>query len=158
MAPEVEPLTMYGTDAALPQLDWSWARERLVDAPIYWVSAAGATLPHPRPVWGVWRDDDVLALSIGTPANRRRLESGSEAVVHLESGLDVVIVEGRGAGVNGDTDGDAVSTYNAKYEWDYDVEQYGPLTLVAPDAVLAWRSAGYAGRDGFVAASRFRFS
>lgn len=158
MAPEVEPLRMYGTDATLTELTWSWTREQLEAAPIYWVSAAGGTAPHPRPVWGVWRADDVLALSIGTPENRRRLEDDPGVVVHLESGLDVVIVEGRRVGADSDQQSAAIAAYDAKYDWEYDLEQYGPLTLVAPDVVLAWRSAGYAGRDGFVEGSRFRFS
>lgn len=158
MAPEVEPLQMYGTASTLPPLDWSWARDRLVAAPTYWVAAGGGAVPHPRPVWGVWRDDDVLAVSIGTPANRRRLEHDPHVVVHLDGSLDVVILEGRRVGDDPDPAGDAISAYDRKYDWDYDVDQYGPLTLFAPDVVVAWRAEGFAGRDGFVAASRWRFS
>jgi hypothetical protein len=48
--------------------------------------------------------------------------------------------------------------YDKKYDWRYDVDVYGPLTAIAPVTVLAWRSAGWAGRDGFKASGRWRFT
>jgi Pyridoxamine 5'-phosphate oxidase len=148
---------MYGQISDLPRVEWEWVRSRLVDAPTYWVAAsATAGTPHPRPVWGVWTDDDRLALSIGTPTTRRRLAADPRLAVHLDSGIDVVIVDGVVEGSDDGSGDSAVVAYDAKYDWAYDVEQYGPLTVVAPDVVVAWRSEGPAGRDGFSAASRWR--
>ena len=50
-----------------------------------------------------------------------------------------------------------LTAYDAKYDWSYDVEQYGLFTRVEPDFVMAWRAAGPAGRDGFRQAGRWRF-
>lgn len=157
MAPSVEPVRMYGSTSDLPLLEWGPTRHRLVDAGTYWVVAAGAGMPHPRPVWGVFRDDDVLALSIGTPTTRRRLERDPRVSVHLDSGVDVVVLEGMARGRDDAADGAAIRAYDAKYDWSYDVDELGPLTLVVPEVVIAWRSDGWAGRDGFAAAARFRF-
>ena len=52
-------------------------------------------------------------------------------------------------------DDPVVRAYVEKYERPYDVAEYGPLTVVAPERVLAWRSGGWAGRDGFTAVGRW---
>ncbi|MFZ6004662.1 MAG: hypothetical protein ACOYXM_12120 [Actinomycetota bacterium] len=85
----------------------------------------------------------------------RSLEGNPEVTVHLDSGTDVVIVEGR---VSGLTEApDLLDRYNRKYGWTYTIEQYGPLTTIAAKTVMAWRSAGWAGRDGFQRTGRWRF-
>ncbi|CAN5657968.1 hypothetical protein BH24ACT5_BH24ACT5_19960 [soil metagenome] len=55
------------------------------------------------------------------------------------------------------SDSQLLNAYNAKYDWDYMVDEYGPFTLVEPAKVIAWRSAGWAGRDGFQATGRWTF-
>jgi hypothetical protein len=60
--------------------------------------------------------------------------------------------------VVGRTDSEGLyAAYNAKYEWNYTTEEYGPLTTVVPTTAFAWRSAGWAGRDGFQETGRWRF-
>jgi hypothetical protein len=157
MAPTVEALRMYGATSDLPLLEWDATRAQLAVAGTYWVVAASSGMPHPRPVWGVLGDDDVLALSIGTPMTLRRLALDPRVSVHLDSGVDVVIVEGRVRGADDATERAAIRAYDSKYDWSYDVEQYGRLTLLVPDVVVAWRSEGWAGRDGFAAGARYRF-
>jgi hypothetical protein len=66
-----------------------------------------------------------------------------------------VIVEGSAAGSAADSH--LVDAYNAKYDWNYTVDEYGPFTLVEPAKVIAWRSTGWAGRDGFQATGRWVF-
>jgi hypothetical protein len=105
-------------------------------------------------VWGVWHGD-ALHLSVGSRVLARQLEVGMPVAAHLDSGTDVVIVEGTVAGAA--SGADLVAAYDAKYRWNYRVEEYGPLTTVIPSVVLAWRSGGWAGRDGFQATGRFRF-
>ena len=77
-------------------LPWGWAVEQLVASRNYWVCTTRPDgRPHAAPVWGLWADD---ALYFGTdPASRkgRNLAENPELVVHLESGDDVVILEGR---------------------------------------------------------------
>jgi hypothetical protein len=154
MTPVGGRLTMYGSAADLDPIEWGWVADQFAAAGIYWIVAATSDHPAARPVWGVWWEARLL-LSIGSPRVRGAVGDGTPVTVHLGSGLDVVIVEGTVAGTTGE--GAALAAYDAKYDWDYDLEQYGPLTVVAPRKVMAWRSAGRAGRDGFRAAGRWMF-
>jgi hypothetical protein len=155
MEPDAEPLTFYGAPTDRPQLEWSWVQQALETAGTYWVIASGQRAPHPRPVWGVWINS-TLALSLGSPTLSRRLEVAPAVTVHLDSGTDVVIIEGQVAELSGASE--IVAAYQAKYDWHYDLEQYGPFKVVSPTIVRAWRSSGWAGRDGFQTAGRWRFA
>ena len=145
---------MYGEEATAGSLDWSWVEAQLTDAGAYWTVTTGLGHPHPRPVWGVW-SSSTLHLSVGSPRLAADLGAGGPVTVHLGSVTDVVIVEGRSTGPS--TDAEVLAAYNAKYEWEYTVAEYGPLTVVAPTKVIAWRSAGWAGRGSFRQTGRWRF-
>ena len=86
-----QALRMYGVVSDLDPVPWEWVEAQLTDAPTYWVVPAGH--PHPRPVWGVWVDGE-LHLSIGSLVVSRALRDDPAVAVHLDSGVDVVIVEG----------------------------------------------------------------
>lgn len=146
---------MYGEPSRLAALDWAWVDAELRTAGTYWVTAGGGGHPHPRPVWGVW-SGELLHLSIGSPVVARLLDQDPTVTVHLDSGTDVVIVEGAAVGPVDDTA--VLRAYDDKYDWTYTIEEYGPLTGIAPTRALAWRSAGWAGRGGFQQAGRWRFS
>jgi Pyridoxamine 5'-phosphate oxidase len=78
------------TEGTLP---WSHATERLERAKNYWIGTAGADgRPHAVPVWAVWLDE-ALYFGVG-PRSARNLEANPRVTVHLESGDDVVILEG----------------------------------------------------------------
>lgn len=105
-------------------------------------------------VGGVWVDDQ-LHLSIGSPTDSRELDNGRLLTIHLDSSNDVVIIEGS---VRGPTDDpDLSQLYAAKYDWNYRVAEYGPLTTVVPSKAIAWRTAGWAGRDGFQQSGAWTF-
>ena len=148
-----ETLLQYAQPSARPGLEWAWVEPQLTDAGTYWVSTGTDRHPHPRPVWGVWVDD-MLHLSIGSP-KLAEAASGTPTTVHLDSGTDVVIVEGVIDAKAADPA--IIAAYDTKYAWTYDVGSYGPLTSIRPHVVLAWRSAGWAGRDGFTATGRWRW-
>jgi hypothetical protein len=117
-------------------LPWSWADEQLASARNYWVSTVG---PHASPVWGLWEDGGLL-FSCGSGSRKARdLARDPRLVVHLESGDDVVIVEGA-AEPAAATEAD-VEEYERKYA-------YRPAAgegwyRVVPARVLAWREADY---------------
>ena len=76
-------------------LPWSWAVERLEQARNYWFSTTRPDgRPHAMPAWAVWLDG-VLYFE-GSPETRRarNVTANPHLVVHLESGDEVVIVEG----------------------------------------------------------------
>ena len=153
MKPTTETLTMYGAPSTSEPLEWIWVERQLERAGAYWIVPAGDP-PHPRPVWGVWAGDR-LHLSVGSPEIARRLQDRADVVVHLGSSTDVVIVDGIVTGWT--TDADLVAAYDTKYDWSYTVDEYGPLTTIAPTRIVAWHSAGWAGREGFRATGRWRF-
>lgn len=147
-------MRMYGQTSDLAPLDWSWVSEQLGRSGTYWVVPRSDEHPHPRPVWGVWLDL-TLRLSIGSPVLARSMVADPVVTVHLDSGTDVVILEGQMVGTNRSLE--AVAAYDVKYDWSYDIDEYGPFTAVAPETVIAWRSAGWAGRDGFQQGGRWTF-
>jgi len=154
MDPTYRPLRLYGEPSTLAPLEWSWVDAQLLASGTYWVTAPGGTHPHPRPVWGCWHLDRII-LSVGSPVIRRLAGVGTPVTVHLDSGTDVVIVEGVIAGA---TDApDVLDAYNRKYDWAYSVADYGPLMTIRPQTVLAWRAAGWAGRESFVATGRWTY-
>jgi hypothetical protein len=117
-------------------LPWSWAEERLAGAHNYWVSTAG---PHASPVWALWLDD-ALVFSCG-PRSRKARELGRDPriVVHLESGAEVVIVEGEAEAISAD---DAViDAYERKYGFRADPAE--GWYRVRPRRVLAWTEADF---------------
>jgi Pyridoxamine 5'-phosphate oxidase len=115
---------------------WGWVEERLVPAHNYWVSTVG---PHASPVWAVW-DDGSLVFSCGASSRKARdLARDHRIVVHLESGAEVVIVEGTAEKIE-PTSG-LIDAYSAKYgPTDPGV---GDWYRVTPQRVLAWREEDY---------------
>lgn len=143
---------MYGEPASVEELEWAWVDEQLSDAAAYWTTTAGSGHPHPRPVWGIWLDR-LLYLSIGSPILAAELDTGRAVTVNLSSVNDVVIIEGLSVGPADEEN--LIAAYNHKYDWNYTVEEYGPLTGITPIKVMAWRSSGWAGRGGFQSAGRW---
>lgn len=127
-----------GPEGLLP---WSHAAERLERARNYWlVTATPEGRPHATPVWGVWVDG---ALYIdGHPASRwaRDLASNPTVVVHLESGDDVVIVEGTAEDLVTDSQLGTriVDAWNAKYGRLAPEPVTSGLFCLRPHAVRAW--------------------
>ncbi|MGH2530761.1 MAG: pyridoxamine 5'-phosphate oxidase family protein [Thermomicrobiales bacterium] len=81
-------------------LPWSHAVERLAAAKNYWVATAdGEGQPHAIPVWGAWVDG-TLYFGAG-PRSARNLAENPAVCIHLESGNDVVIIQGRAEVVHG---------------------------------------------------------
>lgn len=140
-------LRLYGAVGDEAALAWSWVEQQLAGAGTYWIVASTPGHPHSRPVWGIWYQEQ-LHLSIGSPSLLQVIRTGSAVTAHLDSGTDVVIVEGFST-PTAPTPAEVIEAYNQKYDWHYQVAQHGHLIRVAPAKVLAWRTAGWAGRDGF---------
>jgi hypothetical protein len=142
-----EVLRLYGARSDRALLEFSWVEDQLAGAATYWVVARSEGHPHPRPVWGLWFEQR-LHLSLGSPSLLRATRREPAVTVHLDSGTDVVIVEGLVAPA-ARTPTAVLQAYDSKYDWEYDASRYGQLTVVVPTKVLAWRTAGWAGRDSF---------
>jgi hypothetical protein len=121
-------------------LDWSWAAERLTVARNYWiVTSAADGRPHAAPVWGLWLDD---ALVFGTSPESRKgknLIRDPRVVVHLESGDEVVILEG--SIERGPIDDRIADIYKTKY--DFRPEPGEGWFWLRPAVALAWLESDY---------------
>lgn len=82
-------------DTADGLLDWQYLDEQLQRARNYWVATTRPDgLPHVAPVWGLWFDERFYFSTDATSRKARNLSATAWAAVHLESGDDVVILEG----------------------------------------------------------------
>jgi PPOX class probable F420-dependent enzyme len=137
-------------------LDWSWAIDRLAQARNYWISTTRPDgRPHAMPVWGVWLDDAFYFSSAPTSRKARNLEANPAVVVHLESGDEVVILEGRAEQVVDEGLLQRVSDdYTGKYEFEVTFTAEGRgLVSVRPQVAYAWRE-----QDFPATATLFRFA
>ena len=127
-------------------LPWSWAMERLEASRNYWVATVRSDgRPHVMPVWGVWQDG---AFFFGTNPNSRKarnLQANPRTVVNLESGDEVVVLEGDMVEVTEADDlrriGDALS---AKYGFQMDMAEMGAAAFrMGPQVAFGWTEANF---------------
>lgn len=86
----------YGIDPSQEGLlPWSWVSEQMARSRNYWISSTRPDgRPHVAPVWGVWLDDVLYFSTDRSSRKSRNLAVNPRVVVHLESGDEVVILEG----------------------------------------------------------------
>lgn len=126
-------------------LDWSHVTERMTAAQNYWICTVSPDArPHATPVWGLWLDDKLYFGGGATTKRSRNLAENPAVTVHLESGSDVIILQGEAVPL---TNPDKELTVRLA---DLSAEKYGyrpkpedyeaPGTFVfAPKVVLAWK-------------------
>ena len=129
-------------------LPWDHVVERLTVSRSYWICTSRPDgRPHAIPVWGLWLDQAVCFSTDPKSRKGRNLAERPEVVVHLESGDDVVIVEGIASRV---TDPRVLErfadAYDAKYSHRPDPTNpdFG-FYRVEPSVVLAWLEADFPG-------------
>ncbi|MDP8908435.1 MAG: pyridoxamine 5'-phosphate oxidase family protein [Chloroflexota bacterium] len=109
-------------------LPWAHVVVRLERAENYWLATSRPDgRPHVTPVWGVWVEDALYFDGIPTALWARNMARNPAVTVHLESGVDVVILEGSGEDVM--TVADRALASQIVRQWD---AKYGRLT---PDPV-----------------------
>jgi hypothetical protein len=131
----------YGiTDEEEGMLPWSWAAERLEASHNYWVATASSRHgPAAKPVWGLWWDG-IFAFSTGERSRTARdLADDPRVVVHLESGDEVVVLEGSVEVVEGGAE--ISDAYDAKYS--VRVPEGSSWYCVRPRRAFAWREQDY---------------
>ena len=126
------PKTMKGV------LPWSHAVERLEKSQNFWIGTVGeGGKPHSMPVWGVWVYDTLYFG--GGPQTRwsRNLADNPKVAVHLESGSDVVILEGVVGRISDPAD-PRITRIDDAYEAKYKMRHGVPLWVLRPQVVFAW--------------------
>ena len=139
IVPELSQPRMFGDYVGSASLPWGWATERLSRARNYWIATTRPTgQPHSRPVWGVWLDT-TFYFSTGSLATQN-LTAQPAITIHLESGSEVVIIEGVAQQLSDRSLLEqVVSLYNQKYNWDLDPKQLpGPFYAVRPQVAFGW--------------------
>lgn len=132
-----------GPDDLLP---WEWTEARLVDARNYWVvTSDGDGQPHAMPVWGIWLAGGLLFSTARRSRKALNLSGNPKIVIHLESGDEVVVIEGEAREVaDRSVLREYVDAYQAKYALKPDVDQAGTVNFeVRPRTVFGWSEADY---------------
>ncbi|MGE0598164.1 MAG: pyridoxamine 5'-phosphate oxidase family protein [Dehalococcoidia bacterium] len=129
-------------------LEWVWAEERLVSAANYWISTVRPDgRPHVTPVWGVWHEGAFYFDGSDQTRRMKNIAVNPEIAVHLESGDEVVIVEGSAASEAVPPErglaARLAALYTAKYAaYDYSPEpdqwDAGGLYVLRPRKALGW--------------------
>jgi hypothetical protein len=123
-------------------LPWTHVTSRMEQSRNFWIVTAGADVqPHAVPTWGVWLDDALYFG--GGPGVRwaRNLRANPSAAAHLESGDEVITIEGRVDRVEGGDDPVCARVQDA-YESKYGMRHPPPFWVLQPALVLAWSDLG----------------
>lgn len=124
---------------------WATVRDKMAAARNYWVATVRPDdRPHAAPVWGLWVDDTFYFSSGRESRKAKNLTENPAIVVHLESGDDVIIVEGNVTVVTDEATLDRLDeTYQAKYQTGLMREH--PVFAVRPQTAFAWLEADLGG-------------
>jgi len=124
-------------------LDWSWADSRLAEAHNYWLcttSASGA--PHARPLWAVWMAGRLCFSTDADSIKARAIARDPRVCVHLESGDEVVILDGIAEPLPAELAAPLADAYRRKYDLEVSVGPTG-WYAIRPRRAFAWTEAGY---------------
>lgn len=126
-------------------LPWSWAVERLVGARNYWICTIRPDgRPHAVPVWGLWFEDAVWFSTARASQKARNLARDPSVVVHLESGDETVILEGKVAEEHDrETLVRFADAYDAKYSHRPNPDDRDPFYVLRPQVAHTWRESDY---------------
>ncbi len=122
-------------------IEWSWVANQMSEARNYWVATTRTSgHPHVVPVWGVWLCDLFHFFTDSDSLKARNIRRDPRAAVHLESGDQVVILEGELESMPATAE--IVSAYAAKYDTSLGDSPGDVFTLNAAK-VLAWTESDF---------------
>lgn len=134
---------------AVGLLAWADVEARLVAATNYWLATTRPDgRPHVVPRWGVWLDGRFWYDGAPTTVHAVNLATNPACALHLESGTEAVVVEGRSLPTRAAADdlGARLSAAFVKYRdagyspaadaWSGD--DGGGLRVLTPVRALAW--------------------
>jgi len=126
---------------------WAQVQEKMEAARNYWLATVRPDdRPHAAPVWGIWVEDAFYFSTGKTSRKARNLMENPAIVVHLESGDDVIIIEGQ---VEVVADAARLTQLDAIYQSKYGVSLVGtgehPVFAVRPRTAYAWLEKDFPG-------------
>ena len=162
VAPEAERPNMPGYGIKKGRkglLQWDEVTEQLERSRNYWVCTTRPDgRPHAVPLWGLWLDDAFYFSTGRGTVKDRNLARNPAVAVHLESGDDAVMLEGR---VERIADPATLARFDQAYGAKYGIypikeaanpDDPGLFYILCPPVAFAWRA-----RDFGQTAPRVRF-
>jgi len=139
----------YGVESASSFVEWADLESRLVESLHYWLATTRPDgRPHVVPRWGVWIDGRLWYDGSPETLHVRNLEANPACVLHLESGKEVTIVEGKSLPpqpIVGGLGERLAAEYARKYAPEYTPaadawsgELAGGMRALIPERVLGW--------------------
>jgi len=141
-----ESYGIWAADEGAGLLPWDWATKRLERAHNYWVASASEKgRPHAAPIWGLWLDRVFFFSTARGSRKGSNLAANPQAVVHLESGDEVVIIEGAVVEVGDQKElARLAAAYGEKYTLEIDFAEAGSVVYaLRPERAFAWRESDY---------------
>ncbi|HMH02199.1 MAG TPA: pyridoxamine 5'-phosphate oxidase family protein [Terriglobales bacterium] len=138
---------LYGIKPRKEYLPWSHAQERLEGSRNYWICTVRPDgRPHSIPVWGFWIDDALYFGTAQTTRKARNLSHNPAVSVHLESGDDVIILEGNTVEINDKAVFKKIdASCRTKYKMPLMIIPESVLYCLRPRVVLAWKESDFPG-------------
>ena len=125
-------------------ITWAHANGKLRDEKVYWVTTSTSKgKPHAAPVWGIWQKDSLYFETDPASVKGRNLNQNPRIVVHVQDGLDTVIVEGTASRERDHKELRALqAAYVRKYDYkpDWSDELAQVVFRVIPRVAHAWRA------------------
>ncbi len=141
-------------------IPWERVDKLLSKARNYWISTTRPDgRPHAVPVWGLWKEGAFYFGTGERSQKERNIRNNPWMVVHLESGDEVVIIEGWVERVvDPGLFASIAQAYSAKYDWSPLEGLEGklpedPYYGMRPEIAFAWTEADFP-----ATATRYRFS
>jgi nitroimidazol reductase NimA-like FMN-containing flavoprotein (pyridoxamine 5'-phosphate oxidase superfamily) len=128
-------------------LSYAHAEERLAKSRNYWICTVRPDgRPHSIPVWGFWIDGTLYFGTARSTRKARNLAHNPALSAHLESGDDVIILEGSAVEVDLSDKPtfkklDAAS--RSKYKMPLMVVSESVIYSVRPHVILAWTESDF---------------
>ena len=145
--PERPNMPGYGINPSNEGLmEWSEVEARIISSRNYWLSTTRPDgRPHAAPVWGIWFEGAFYFNTGEESQKRRNLDRQPYSVMHLESGDDVVIVEGV---IEPAADEQLLQQLNRVYNDKYGLDivedpQAGSAYRLQPARALAWSEKSF---------------
>lgn len=138
----------YGIAAELggDAVPWSQIEEKLAASRNYWIASTRPDgRPHVMPVWGVWLEGALMFSTSRASRKARNIAIHPALSVHLESGDDVVVLEGAPReAVGADLLARYADAYDAKYAFRPDPSDPATVTYAfRPSVAFTWLETDY---------------
>ena len=139
----------YGVDPAAVDgmLAWDWVVGQMREARSYWVCSVRADgRPHAVPVWGAWLNGAFYFGTDSKSVKAANIRRDPRVVIHLDSGDDVVILEGEPAlaVLSAESTSALDALYTEKYGLSPELETSPSLVYqLRLRKVMAWRERDF---------------